>query len=92
MLTYMEQFADVAKARETYALFAEAMNKGRDILIRAGIAEAAPPVPAFDVVFRRLDVDRRRALYGALRPLETVTPSDALRIWQPLMKQAFGSR
>lgn len=92
MLRHMEQFADVAKARETYALFAEAMNKGRDIPIRAGIAQAAPPVTAFDVVFRRLDVNSRQELYGALRPLETATPADALRIWQPLMKQAFGSR
>ena len=37
----MEEFADVARARESYALFAEAMDKGRDILLRAGIAQAA---------------------------------------------------
>ena len=41
----MEEFESVAKAREAYAVFVDAMSKGRDILLRAGIAEAAPPVP-----------------------------------------------
>jgi hypothetical protein len=98
----MEQFADVAKARETYAIFAAAMEKGRDILLRAGIAAAPPPVPEFDLVFRRLDPSLRQTLYEQLGKLESpaavtgdavtgaaITPADAIRIWQPLLKRAF---
>jgi hypothetical protein len=88
----MEQFADVAKARETYAIFAAAMEKGRDILLRAGIAAAPPPVPEFDLVFRRLDQSLRQTLYeqlGKLEPATAITPADAIRIWQPLLKRAF---
>jgi hypothetical protein len=85
----METFADVAKARETYALFAAALNQGREILLRAGIAEAPPPVPEFDAVFRRLNPTHREALFAELRQLETPTTVDALRIWQPLLKRAF---
>ncbi len=86
----MEEFADVARARQSYALFAEAMKKGRDILLRAGIAEDPPPVPEFDTVFRRLDSGLRQTLFAELRALETVTIPDSLRIWQPLLKQAAG--
>jgi hypothetical protein len=85
----MEDFADVAKARETYQLFAEAMNRGRDILLRAGIAEAPPPVPDFDAVFRRLPAGVRRDLFEQLRALDTPTIPDALRVWQPVLKKAF---
>ena len=88
----MEEFENVAKAREAYALFVEAMSKGRDILLRAGIAEVAPPVPDFDVVFRRLDAGLRQKLYADLRDVEKVTPVAALRIWQPLIKRAFTAR
>ncbi len=85
----MEEFDNVARAREAFGLFADAMNKGREILQRAGIAESAPPVPGFDMVFRRLDYGLRQKLYADLRELEKITPADALRIWQPLIKRAF---
>jgi hypothetical protein len=86
----MEDFADVAQARETYRLFAEAMNRGRDILLRAGIAEAPPPVPDFDAVFRRLPGAARRDLFERLRALDAPTIPDAMRVWQPVLKKAFG--
>ena len=38
----MDEFADMARARAAYQLYADAMNKGRDILSRAGIAAARP--------------------------------------------------
>ena len=85
----MEDFSDVAKARETYALFAAAMNQGRAILQRAGIAAAPPPFPDFDAVFKRLNPALRQALYAELRSLEAPTTPDALRIWQSLLKKAF---
>jgi hypothetical protein len=88
----VEDFANVAKARETYALFASAMSTGRDILLRAGIAAAPPPVPEFDTVFRKLDSRLRQELYAELRKLETPTTPDAIRIWQPLIKKASGAR
>ncbi len=44
--TAWRNLADFSRARETYELFAEAMTKGRDILVRAGIAMPRPlPVP-----------------------------------------------
>ena len=82
----MEDFSDVAKARETYALFAAAMNQGRAILQRAGIASAPPPVPDFDAVFRRLNPALRQALYAELRGLDTPTTADALRVWRSVLK------
>ena len=82
----MEDFSDVAKARETYALFAAAMNQGRDILQRAGIAAAPPPVPDFDAVFKRLNPALRQGLYAELRNLESPTTADALRIWRSVLK------
>ena len=87
----MDDFADVAKARATYTLFADAMSKGRDILMRAGIAAGPPPVPNFDAVFRRLNADLRESLYAELRTMENLTTEEALRIWQPLLKRAFGA-
>ena len=84
----MEEFAEVKKAREAYAVFADAMKKGRDILVRAGIAADPPPIPEFDAVFRRLNPGLRQELYNELRKLETITPPDALRIWQPLLRKA----
>lgn len=88
----MGEFADVAKARESYALFADAMNTGRDILLRAGIAEAPPPIPEFDAVFRRVSAPLRQELYAELHKLETITTPDAIRIWQPLLKKISGAR
>jgi hypothetical protein len=84
----MEEFANVSRARESYALFAAAMSTGRDILLRAGIAAAPPPIPEFDAVFRRLSPALRQELYAELRQFETLTTPDALRIWQPLIKKA----
>jgi hypothetical protein len=89
MLANMEQFADVSRARETYALFAAAMEKGRDILLRAGIAASPPPIPDFDPVFRRLDSGVRQTLFDELRRLDTFTTVDAIRIWRPLLRNAF---
>ena len=91
MLTTMDEFADVSKARATYALFADAMRKGREILLRAGIAAAPPPVPDFDAVFHRLNSDLRQALYTELRTVNSITTEEALRVWQPFMKRAFGA-
>lgn len=85
----MDEFADVAKARASWKLYAEAMNKGRDILARAGIAEAPPPVPAFDTVFRRLTPEAKEALYSDLRPLGEITPIDALRVWKAAISRSF---
>ena len=84
----MEEFSNVSKARESYALFSAALNTGRDILLRAGIAAAPPPIPEFDTVFRRLDAGLRQELYTELHGLETLTTADAMRIWQPLLKRA----
>jgi hypothetical protein len=86
----VEEFANVSRARESYALFAAAMNTGRDILLRAGIAATPPPIPDFDAVFRRLDASLRQQLYAELGKLQTITTPDALRIWQPLLKKAAG--
>jgi hypothetical protein len=90
----MEEFSNVSKARESYALFAAALNTGRDILQRAGIATAPPAIPEFDAVFRRLDASLRQELYTELHRVETLTTADAMRIWQPLLKRAsaVGSR
>jgi hypothetical protein len=86
----MDEFTAVSRARETYALFAEAMQTGRDILLRAGIAEAPPPIPEFDTVFRRLPPEIRSELIAELEALPSPpTRVDALRIWQPLIKKAF---
>jgi hypothetical protein len=89
----MDEFTAVSKARETYILFAEAMEKGRDILSRAGIAEAPPPVPEFETVYRRLSAGSKRELFARLAELPTTaTTVDAFRIWQPLLRKAFSSR
>ena len=88
----MEEFAEVKKAREAYAVFADAMKKGRDILVRAGIAADPPPIPEFDAVFRRLNPGLRQELYNELHQLETLSTADAMRIWQPLLKRASAAR
>ena len=92
----MDEFTAVSRARETWALFAEAMQKGREILLRAGIAEAPPAVPDFDTVYRRLSPAMKRELFDQLEGLAAATTAattvDALRIWQPLLKKAFSPR
>lgn len=87
----MEDFADVARARTSYQLFAEAMNKGRDILQRAGLAASPPPVPEFDAVFRHLNAGAREELFSELRDLPTIDAINSLRIWKPLIQRSFGS-
>ena len=88
----MEEFSNVSKARESYALFSAALKTGRDILLRAGIATAPPPIPEFDSVFRRLDASLRQELYSELNRIEALTTADAMRIWQPLLKRASEAR
>jgi hypothetical protein len=48
-------------------------------------------VPNFDAVFRRLNADLRESIYAELRTMENLTTEEALRIWQPLLKRAFGA-
>jgi len=84
----MDEFTAVSRARDSWNLFAEAMNKGRDILQRAGIAQSPPPVPEFEAVYRRLTPALKKTLFTELESLETISTADALRIWQPLLKQA----
>jgi hypothetical protein len=85
----MEDFNDVAKARDSYKVFMDAMNAGREIMRRAGVPDP-PPVPDFDMVFRRLNARARADLYAALPDTGTLKPADAIRLWQPLIKRAFG--
>ncbi len=87
----MDEFTAVSRARETYALFAQALEQGRGILMRAGIVEEPPPVPEFDSVYRRLSPELKRDLFEMLAAIDAPTAVDALRIWQPLLKRAFGS-
>jgi hypothetical protein len=87
----MEDFEDVAKARASWNAYVSALRAGREIMMRAGVPDP-PPIPEFDAVFRRLDTMARSELFGALRDRGTPTPAEALRIWQPLLKQAFGPR
>jgi hypothetical protein len=85
----MDDFADVARARAAYKTFAEALSAGRTIIQRAGVP-APPPIPDFDVVFRKLNSEMRRDLYEALGKADPVSPAEAIRIWQPLIRRAFG--
>jgi hypothetical protein len=86
----VDEFTAVSRARETYALFAEALQKGRDILLRAGIAEDPPPIPDFDAVYPRLSASLKRQLFAELETLSHPTIPDAMRVWNPLLKAAFG--
>ena len=85
----MDDFADRAKARATYKTFSDAMHAGRDILRRAGVVDP-PPIPEFEKVFRRLTPEMRQELYAQLRDIETLPPAEAIRLWQPLIRRAFG--
>ena len=88
----MDDFADVAKARTAYKIYADALNKGRDLLERAGIAQAPPPVPEFDTVFKRLSPEVKQELYSELRKIEEITPPDALRVWKTAITRTFSPR
>src|SRR5215472_1868552 len=59
----MDDFADVAKARASYKRFVEAMKAGREIMQRVGVPDP-PPIPEFDVVFRRMSPAMRKELYA----------------------------
>jgi hypothetical protein len=85
----MEEFSDIAQARASYKAFVEALKTGREIMRRAGVVDP-PPIPEFDVVFRRLTPDLRAQLYAALREKDSTSPAEAIRIWQPLIRRAFG--
>ena len=85
----MDDFADVARARAAYKTFSEALSAGRTIIQRAGVPDP-PPIPDFDVVFRKLNSEMRRELYQELGKAEVIGPADAIRIWQPLIRRAFG--
>lgn len=85
----MEDFEDVAKARASWNAYVTALRTGREIMMRAGVADP-PPIPEFDAVFRRLDATARARLFNALRDKDRPTPAEAVNIWQPVLKQAFG--
>lgn len=85
----MDDFADVAKARASYKTFTEALTAGREIMRRAGVADP-PPIPDFDVVYRRLTPGVRQELYRTLGNAGAITAAEAIRIWQPLIRRAFG--
>ncbi len=87
----MADFADVARARASYKVFEGALRAGREIMKRAGVPDP-PPIPEFDAVFRKLDAASKEALYVELRPVEAVEPKEAIRIWTPLVKRAFGGK
>ena len=85
----MDDFADVSRARASFKVFADAMETGREIMRRAGVADP-PPIPGFDAVWRRLSADVRTELYTALRNAENLSPADTVRLWQPILRRAFG--
>lgn len=85
----MDDFADRAKARASYKTFADAMHAGREIMRRAGVVDP-PPIPDFDRVFRKLTPELRAELYAKLRDIETLSPADAIRLWQPFIRRALG--
>ncbi len=85
----MDDFADVARARASYKSFVEAMKAGREIMQRVGVLNP-PPIPEFDVVFRRMSAEMRRELYAELSKSEAANPADAIRMWQPMIRRAFG--
>lgn len=86
----MEEFDDVARARASYTRFVKALSAGREILQRAGVPDP-PPIPDFDLVFKRLNAEMRRELFAALRAEEEPsTPAASIRLWQPLIRRAFG--
>lgn len=82
----MEDFSDVAKARAAWNAYVAAMQAGREIMLRAGVSNP-PPIPEFDAVFKRLDATTRGELFEALRDRDTPTPAEAIRIWQPILKE-----
>ena len=85
----MDDFADVARARASYKSFVEAMKAGREIMQRVGVTNP-PPIPDFDAVFRRMSAEMRKELYAELNTTEAAKPAEAIRVWQPMIRRAFG--
>src|ERR1700685_2374405 len=85
----VDDFDDVARVRTSYNAFVEAMSAGREIMRRAGVPDP-PPIPGFDTVFQRLNTKMRNELYAVLRQEQTRSPADVIRLWQPLIRRAFG--
>jgi hypothetical protein len=85
----MEEFGDVARARASYKVFLEAMDAGREIMRKAGVADP-PPIPDFDTIFRRLTPEMRQELYAVLGDEER-SPAEIIRLWQPFIRRAFGA-
>lgn len=85
----MDDFADVARARAAYKTFVEALTAGRSIIARAGVPDP-PPIPDFDTIFRKMTPGIRRELYAELANKDALTPAEAIRIWQPLIRRAVG--
>ena len=56
---------------------------------RAGVPDP-PEIPAFDMVFKRLSADSKKDLYAALADKEELSPAEAIRLWQPFIRRAFG--
>jgi len=86
----MEEFDDVARARASYSQFVKALSAGREILQRAGVPDP-PPIPDFDVVFKRMNAGMRKELYAALRGDAERGPAESIRLWQPLIRRVFGT-
>jgi len=85
----MDEFADVAKARASYKTFVGAVKAGREIMQRVGVLNP-PPIPEFDVVYRRMSPEMRKELYAELGRTEATKPAEAIRVWQPIIRRAFG--
>jgi hypothetical protein len=85
----MDDFAERAKALASYKTFSDAIQAGREILRRAGVVDP-PPIPEFEKVFRNLTPEMRAELYAQLRNVETLAPAEAIRLWQPFIRRAFG--
>lgn len=85
----MDEFADVARARAAYKTFVDALSAGRSIIERAGVSNS-PAIPDFDTVFRKLTPEMRRELYAELEKSDAAGAADAIRIWQPMIRRAFG--
>ena len=86
----MEEFKDVAKAKSSYKLYAEQLERGRTLYIKAGLAADPPPIPTFDTVFRKLSATARKELYEDLSMFEEITPADAMRVWTGIIKRHLG--
>jgi hypothetical protein len=85
----MEDFGDVARARASYKVFLDAMNAGREIMRKVGVADP-PEIPDFDTVFQRMSPQIRQELYSALRD-EGRSPTETIRLWQPFIRRVFGA-